>query len=250
MIKIGMVMVDHAFSWKALWGVSALLKHIIIFFMGIYITWAFFKLFIKFCFYFADVVIDLTVFAFFFPLMLTLFVFKNSKSAEWITNMSSNITPKYFKNVIDSIVSLATVVITYVVIMVIIAMFFESKNGDSAAMTAQIMDGSIYAGDLADDNLAMVTLGGFLVLVYIVMYLAENIKQVSKMITDAFGVAERHEVGNTLGDDAIKVGKNAFDFAKSTGKILWDSATGKKPEDKKEEGKTGDKKEENKEEKK
>ncbi len=227
MVKLGMTIMDNAFSWKALLGVGALVKHIILFFMGLYIAWSFFKLFIKFCFYFADVVIDMTFFAFFFPFMLVFWVFKNSKSADWIKNMSDKITPAFFQNLINSIVSLATVVITYSIIIVIMAKFFTGAGGDSTELARQIMNGSIFAGDLSDDNLAMITLGGTLVLVYVVQYLAENIKNVSKEITDTFGVKDRHEVGDSLGEDVLKIGKNTVDFAKDTGKIIFAAATGK-----------------------
>jgi hypothetical protein len=232
MMKLGMAIMDQAFTWKALLGIGALVKHIMMFFMGLYVVWAFFKLFIKFCFYFADVVIDMTFFAFFFPFMMVLWVFKNSKSADWIKNMSSKITPAFFQNLINSIVSLATVVITYVVIMVIIAKFFAGPNVN----IAEIMNGNILASDISDDNLAMVTLGGILVLVYVVQYMAENIKQVAKIITDTFNIKDIHadgkSMGETMGEDALKLGKNTFDFAKNTGKILWTAATGKESEKK------------------
>ncbi|MGI5845642.1 MAG: hypothetical protein ACOX7D_00440 [Alphaproteobacteria bacterium] len=244
MMKLGMIIMDSAFSWNALLGIFALVKHIIIFFMGLYITWAFFKLFIKFCFYFVDVIIDMTFFAFFFPFMLVLWVFKNSKSADWVKNMSKKITPTFFKNLINSIVSLATVVITYVIIMVVMAKFFTGSNSSSAELTEQIMNGTIFAGDLSDDNLTMVTLFGVLVLVYIVQYLASNISQVSKAITDTFEITDIHtdgkSAGETMGEDALKIGKNTFDFAKNTGKILWSAATGKES-DKKEENKEASK---------
>jgi hypothetical protein len=172
--------------------------------------------------------------------MLSLFVFKTSESADWIKNLSEKITPQFFKNVINSIVSLATVVITYVVIMVIIAKFFEGPGGDGTELARQIMDGSLFAGDLSDDNLAMITFGGCLVLVYVVQYLAGNIQQVSKMITDAFGVEDRHKIGDNLGEDAIKLGKGAFAFAASTGKTLLGAASGKKPEKKEEKNGSAD----------
>jgi len=248
MIKMGMVIMDRAFEWKALMGIGPLIKHIMLFFMGLYIVWAFFKLFIKFCFYFADVIIDLTFFAFFFPIMLVVWVLNNSESADWVKKIGSSIVGEkgYFRNAINSIVSLATVVITYIVIMTILAKFFSNPDANSAELAQKIMSGEIFAGDLSDDNLAMLTLGGVLVLVYIVQYLADNIKQVSTMITDTFDIEERHPVGDQMGEDALKIGKNTVDFAKSTGKILWAAATGKeiKKDDKKEGGggKDGDKK--------
>ena len=235
MMVMGMTVMDRAFEWKALLGIGALAKHIMIFFMGLFIVWSFFKLFIKFCFYFADVIIDLTFFAFFFPIMLVLWVFKDSKSAGWVKSLGDAVLSEksgFFKNAINSIVSLATVVITYIVIMTIIAKFFSGPGADSAELANKIISGEIFAGDFSDDNMAMVTLGGVLVLVYIVQYLADKIKDVAKMIHQTFDIEERHQLGDSLGDDALRIGKNTFDFAKSTGKILWAAATGKELEKK------------------
>lgn len=250
MIKMGMTIMDRAFSWTALLGPGAIVKHIMMFFMGLFIAWQFFRLFIKFCFYFADVIINLTFFAFFFPIMLGLWVMKNSelkdsKSLGWLANISSNITPKYFQNVINSIVSLATVVITYVVIMVIVAKFFSDPNVDSTALAQKIMSGDLFTSDLSDANIEMMTLGSVLVLVYVVRYLGDNIGKVAEAITETFNIkVDEKSAGNSLGEDALKIGKNAFDFAKSTGKILYNAATGKEPEKKEE--KKEDKKEEKK----
>ncbi|MCL1891878.1 MAG: hypothetical protein FWF97_01110 [Alphaproteobacteria bacterium] len=241
MMKMGMVIVDHSLTWKALWPVSNLIKHIMLFFMGLFIVWSFFRLFIKFCFYFVDVIIDLTFFAFFFPIMLVFFVIQNAQfgeSAKWVKSIGTAIVGEkgYFRNVINSIVSLATVVITYVVIMTIVAKFFSSPGADSAALAKGIMDGSVFAGDLEGDNLAMVTLGGVIVLIYVVQYLADHIGDVAKEIHKTFNIEERHPIGDKLGEDALKIGQNTFDFAKKTGTILWNAATGKEPEKKAEDG--------------
>ena len=72
-IKLGIAVMDNAFSWKALLGIGALIKHIILFLIGLYLSWAFFKIFFKYCCYFADTIIAMALFAFFFPLSMVTF---------------------------------------------------------------------------------------------------------------------------------------------------------------------------------
>ena len=69
-IKLGIAVMDSAFSWSALLGIGTLIKHIILFFIGLYLAWGFFKLFFKYCCYFADAIVAMAFFAFFFPSFL------------------------------------------------------------------------------------------------------------------------------------------------------------------------------------
>ena len=69
-MKLGIAVMDRAFSWDALLGIGSFLKHVILFAIGLYLTWGFFKLFFRYCCYFADIIIAMTFFAFFFPLSL------------------------------------------------------------------------------------------------------------------------------------------------------------------------------------
>ena len=55
-IKLGIAVMDKAFSLDALLGIGSLIKHIILFFIGLYLAYAFFKLFWRFCCYFADII--------------------------------------------------------------------------------------------------------------------------------------------------------------------------------------------------
>ncbi|MDR0967410.1 MAG: hypothetical protein LBL75_01090 [Rickettsiales bacterium] len=238
MIKLGMIVIDRSFSWSAVAGIGNLVKHFLLLMVGLAIVWIFFKLFIKFCFYFVDVVIDLTFFAFFFPFMLVLWVFRNSESVSWVKDMSKNMTPTYFKNAINSIVSLGVVVITYVVIMVVIIKFLASPEINNAELTRQIMNGTIFDGSFSDDNIAMVSLGGVIVLSYIVMYMADNIGQVAKAISETFGIEVRTKESDKIGEQVIGVGKYIKDDIKKRIDILRD----KKPSDDKKDDKKEDKK--------
>lgn len=248
MIKLGLMIMDKAFTWKALLGIGALIKHIVMLAMGFALVWGFFKLFVQFCFYFVDVIIALTFFAFFFPLGLVFFVFKDSKAADWVKNLGKNIAPGMLQTAIGAIVTLATVVVTYVVIMVLIARFFATNDAGGVELANQIMSGDIFASDLSDDNLATMTLAGIIVLMYVVQFLAGQINQVAQTVIDSFGLKDfakvdmKGSMGEQLGNDALKISENVLGSFKKTGKIVYEGITGKTPE--------GEKKEEGKEEKK
>lgn len=209
MIKLGLHVMDGAFKWSAITGIGALVKHVIMFFMGLALVWGFFKLFVKFCFYFVDIIISLSFFAFFFPLGLVFFVFRNPESAGWVKDLGKKIAPGMLKSAIGSIVTLATVVITYVVIMVLMARFLANSDVGGTELANQIMSGSgdIYAAGLDADNMAMMTLMGCIVLLYVVQFIAGQINKVAKDVIDTFGIEAKADLEGTVGD---ALGKDAL----------------------------------------
>jgi hypothetical protein len=221
MMLLGLHIMDGAFTWSAMLGIGALIKHVIMFFMGLTLAWGFFKLFIKFCFYFVDVIINLSMFAFFFPLGLVFFVFKDSQSKDWVKDLGKNIAPGMLNKVIGSIVTLATVVITYMVIMVLISRFFAGDAVDGAVLVDAVLSGDLYKGDISSDNMAAMTLAGMIVLVYVVQFLAGRIGEVSKMITDTFNIKpETPKVGEEIGKDVVKFGEDTVKYAGDKTKVL------------------------------
>jgi len=231
MIKMGMYIMDGAISWRALLSPASLIKHIMMFFMGLAVVLGFFRLFIKFCFYFVDVIIALSMFAFFFPLGLVLFIFKDSQSADWVKKPAAAIAPKMLKGVIGSIVTLATVTVTYVVILVLIARFFAGMGSDGTEIAAAAMSGELYSGMITTDNLAAMNLASIIVLIYVIMFLAGRIDEVAKEIIKAFGVDAQTKldgsVGAAIGDDVVKVGKNIANLGANIGKKAFGVETKK-----------------------
>jgi hypothetical protein len=230
MMNLGLAVIDHSFSWSAFTSLSAPFKHGAMLLMGLFIVWSFFKLFIRFSFYFVDVIISMTFFAFLFPISMTMFVFKSSgeNKSWWLNDLGANLGKNQFKKVIDSIVSLGAAVITYVVIMTIIAKFFSMTGADGTELARQIQSGELYEGDLSDDNLSAMTLTSIVVLIYIVTFMMDRIKQVAQEILSAFDVKEEHAVGDKLGDIVEERGE----FAKKWGKDKVDKIRGKEPEKK------------------
>ena len=196
-IKLGIAIMDKAFSLSALLGIGALIKHIILFFIGLYLAYAFFKLFWRFCCYFADIIVAMTFFAFLFPLSLIL-----------------------LKKLINAIIALAAAVLTYTVIMVIIAKFFSAPGQSATDIMTLITSGEIFAGDLSENNLAAITLGGCIILVYVLNFLYAQIPTVTKMVLDSFGVSQENQLSEQLANDAMKLTSIIVDTVKKAGSTI------------------------------
>ena len=219
-IKLGIAVMDKAFSLDALLGIGNLIKHIILFFIGLYLAYAFFKLFWRFCCYFADIIVAMTFFAFLFPLSLILVAFKGADAPSWVTNLGKGIGTKQFKKLINAIIALAAAVLTYTVIMVIIAKFFSAPGQSAADIMQLITSGEVFAGDLSGDNLAAMTLGGCIILVYVLNFLYEQIPTVTQMVLDSFGVSQENQLSEQLANDAMKLTSTIVETVKKAGATI------------------------------
>ena len=223
-IKLGIAVMDSAFSWNALLGVGALIKHIVLFFIGLYLAWGFFRLFFKYCCYFADAIVAMAFFAFFFPLSLATFAFNGAENVpEIIKKIGKNVGVNQIKNLISSIVTLGSVVITYTVIMAIIAKFFSATDVSNVELMNAITSGKIFDKDLSSENLEALTLTSCVALMYVLTYVYKQIPQITKMILGAFAVEEKNEYGDKLADNLMKLTKNIVDTTVNVGKIIINS---------------------------
>lgn len=219
-IKLGIAVMDKAFSYQALLGVGALIKHITLFFIGLYLAYGFFKLFLRFCFYFADIIVAMTFFAFFFPLSLILIAFKGADAPSWISALGKNIGTAQLKKLINAIITLAAAVLTYTVIMTIIAKFFSAPGQSTEEIMTMILSGDIYADALSSDNLASITLIGSVILLYIVNFLYSQIPQVTSMVLSTFGVSQEKELSEKLANTVMQLTSNAVGYATAVGKTI------------------------------
>ena len=220
-MKLGIAVMDKAFSLNALLGIGSLIKHIILFFIGLYLFYGFFKLFVRFCFYFADIIVAMTFFFFFFPLSLILVAFKGADNVpNWISGLGIKFGTGEFKNLINAIIALAAAVLTYTVIMAIIAKFFAAPGQSASDIMELITSGNIFAGDLSDDNLAAMTIGGCVILVYVLNFIYGQIPQVTSMVLDSFGVSAKNDLSEQLANDAMKLTTNIVDTAKKIGTTI------------------------------
>lgn len=222
-MKLGVAIMDKAFSWDALLGVGSLVKHIILFFIGFYVAYGFLRLFFRYCCYFADAIIAMAFFAFFFPLSLITMAFSGADYVpKWITGIGGTVGVKQIKNLISSIVTLGSVIITYTVIMVIMAKFFSAPDASVTDLMTAITTGEIFAADLNAENLQAMTIISCVVLLYVLDFIYKQIPQITKMILDAFGVAEKKDYSEQLANDVMNLTKKAFDKTVDVAKIVAD----------------------------
>lgn len=220
-MKLGVAVMDSAFTWDALLGIGALIKHIGLFFIGLYLVYGFFKLFIRFCFYFVDIIVAMTFFAFFFPLSLMLMAFDGAEHIpEVVNNVKKHISKDQIKKLINAIVALASCVLTYTIIMMVIAKFFSDPDETNAALMDKILSGHVFEADLSDDNLEALTLISTVVLVYVLNFIYKQIPQISKMVLGIFGVSEEKQLSEKMADDALTLSKNVINTAVSIGKTI------------------------------
>lgn len=204
-MKLGIAVIDKSFTWSEMPTIGAIFRHILYFFVGIYLFYGFLKLFLRFCFYFVDVIVNMALFAFLFPIALMMMSFRGTEMPEWMSSLGKGLGTNQLKKVIGSIVALGAAVITYIVVMVIIARFFTDSGMSVNELMDAIMSGAVFESDLSDDNLASVTLIGMIVLVYVLNYIYKQVPNVSKMILGTFGVSEENKMSEQMANDAEKL---------------------------------------------
>ena len=247
-IKIGIGIMDAAFSLSALKGIGHLIRHIIIFFIGLFLTYNFGKLFIKYSFCFMDIIVAMAMFAFFFPFSVVFFIFKDASEAPaWMKKLGDSLGIGQIKKLINAIVSVGAAILTYTIIMLIIKGFLDTNgvNTESIQNTAE----RLYDFDLENSSAMEITFAGAIVLVYVINYIADEIPKVTQKILEAFGVKEENTLSKEMGENMWALTNIAADNIKKFAKIVVNPDSAKKAnEDKKTEIK--DNKTENKEEKK
>ena len=227
-IKIGIDIMDAAFSIKKLIGIGALIKHIIVFFIGLFLTYNFGKLFIKYLFCFMDIIVAMAMFAFFFPLSLIFFIFKDANSAPgWMKKLGGDLGSGQIRKLINAIVSVAATILTYTIIMAIIAGFLDVNSMSESAE-------SLFEFDLDNSKAMELTLAGTIVLVYVINYIAGEIPKVTKKIFEAFGVNQEDSLSKEMGENMWKLTTIVADNAKNLAKAVINPDSTKKEEAKEE----------------
>ena len=138
----------------------------------------------------------------------------------FIKKLGKNVGVNQIKNLISAIVSLGSVVITYTVIMSIIAKFFSATDVSNVELMNAITSGKIFDTDLSSENLEAMTLVSCIALMYVLNYIYKQIPQITKMILSAFAVEERKEYGEKMADNLMQLTKNIVDTTVSVGKII------------------------------
>lgn len=218
-IKIGIAIIDEAFSINALMGIGTLIKHIIICFIGIFLTYYFVKWFVKYSFCFMDVIVAMAMFAFFFPLSVVLFIFKGANDIPgWMKNLGSKLGGDQIKKLINAIVSVASTILTYTIIMLIIRGFLDA-NGVSAD-SIQNTSESIFDFDLENSSAMQITFAGSIVLVYVIEYIRKQIPKITEKILSVFNVKQEDALSKEMGENVFQLTQIVADQAKGLVKTI------------------------------
>ena len=208
-MKLGIAVMDGAFSWSHIRNLGDIFRHIIMFFVGLYLFYGFFKFFIRFCFYFVDVIVQMAMFAFLFPIGLMMMSFRGGDLPDWMSSLGKGLGTDQLKKLINAIITLASAVITYMVILAIISRYFSDSGTDTNEP------------DLSDENLASITLIGAIVLVYVLNYIYSQIPRVSKMVLGAFGASDgENKLSEQMANDAEKLVALVTNGIKSVGEKI------------------------------
>lgn len=226
-IKVGLNIIETAFS--GMFGVGSLIRHIIVFFIGIFLTYNFVKLFIKYSFCFMDVIVAMAMFAFFFPLAFVFFIFKDAKDLpDWMKGLGKDLGPAQLKKLINAIVSIASAILTYTIIMLIIQGYLTSNNVDPNALPTSYE--SLFDFDLDDSDIMQITFSGAIVLVYVLRYISDQVPKITKKILDIFGVSQEDELSTKAGEDLWKFTNDVKDLVKDFAKKAINPNAGAKPD--------------------
>lgn len=227
-IKIGIAIIDEAFTIKALMGIGSLIKHIIVCFIGIFLTYNFVKLFIKYSFCFMDIIVAMAMFAFFFPLSVVLFIFRDANNAPgWMKDLGKNLGGGQIKKLINAIVSVASTILTYTIIMLVIRGFLDANgiNADSIQNTTE----SLFDFDLENSSAMQITFAGAIVLVYVINYIADQIPKITEKILSIFNVKQEDSISKEMGENVFKLTQTIANTAKDLAKtIINPESTGTK----------------------
>lgn len=230
-IKVGIAIIDAAFNRAALLGIGPLIRHIIICFIGIFLTYNFAKLFIKYSFCFMDIIFAMAMFAFFFPLSVVLFIFRGANDAPgWMKNLGTNLGGGQIKKLINAIVSVAATILTYTVIMLIIRGFLNA-NGVEADSIRNSTE-ALFDFDLENSSAMQMTLAGAIVLVYVINYIEGQIPKVTEKILSVFNVKQENALSKEMGENVFQLTQIVANKTKELAKTIINPESAGKEEKK------------------
>ena len=195
-IKLGIAVIDSAFSIPTIFNLSLLIKRLLVFFVGLFLTYYFVQFFIKYLFCFMDIVVAMAMFAFFFPLSLIFFIFQGASNLpEWMKNLGKNLGGGQIKKLITAIVSVAATILTVIILIIRGYLNGHGINVDSFQNDVK----SIFDFNLDNPSAIQITFFGMIVLVFVVQYLAKKIPDVTKEIMNTFDVKQETALSDEMG---------------------------------------------------
>ena len=213
-IKLGLAVIDAAFSFPPRIELWLIVKRLLIFFIGLFLTYHFATLFIKYSFCFMDIILAMAMFAFFFPLSLVLFIFRGAADLPgWMKNLGQDLGGKQIKQLINAIVSVAAAILTYTIILLIIRGYLNGYELNSESIPT--ITESILNFDLDNPNVTQLTFSGSIVLVFVLNYLQSKIPDITNEIMSTFGVKQEDKLSKEMGNNALALTNIVINQAKT-----------------------------------
>ena len=181
-----------------------------------------------------DIIVAMALFAFFFPLSLVFFIFKDaSASPGWMKKLGGDLGSGQIKKLINAIVSISATILTYTIIMVIIKGFLDGNGVDAATLSNSTK--SLFEFDLDNSSAMEITVAGAIVLVYVINYIAGEIPKVTSKIFEAFGVSQEDSLSKEMGENTWKLTEIAATQIKNLAKTVInpENVSNEKKEEKK-----------------
>ena len=165
-----------------------------------------------------DVIVAMAMFAFFFPISLVFFIFKDAEELPgWMKNLGAKMGSGQVKKLINAIVSIASAILTYTIIMLIIQGYLNSNGVDPNSLQASSYE-SLFDFDLQHTTAAQITFAGAIVLVYVIKYLADQVPKITEKIMSSFGVSQEDSLSKEMGENMWKLTNIVKDSAKNFAK--------------------------------
>jgi hypothetical protein len=161
----------------------------------------------------------MAIFAFFFPLSVVLFIFRGANEApDWMKSLGSNLGGGQIKKLINAIVSVASTILTYTVIMLIIRGFLNANgvDADSIRNSAE----SLFDFDLENSSAMQITFAGAIVLVYVINYIAGQIPKVTEKILSVFNVKQENALSKEMGENVFQLTQIVANKTKELAKTI------------------------------
>ena len=201
-IKMGISIVSSVFTFPERIDISAIVKRILVLFIGLVLTYYFVRWFIKYSFCFIDIIVAMAMFAFFFPLSLVLFIFQGASDLPgWMKNLGKTFGGQQIKKLINAIVSVVATILTYTIIILLIHGYIYGHNIDANSL--QTAATSIMNFDLDSADAVQITFFGLIVLVFVLDYLTKQIPNITKEIMSIFGVSQENQKSEEMGKNVL-----------------------------------------------
>ncbi len=220
-IKVGIEIMEATFTLPKLTeiGIAFVIKRLLIFFVGLFLTYKFVQWFIKYSFCFMDIIMSMAMFAFFFPLSLIFFIFRDASSVpEWMKNIGKSLGGNQIKKIINAIVSVVTTIFTYTILIILVHGYLNGHSVDVNSAT-NISD-SVFNFNFDNPNSVQITFFGAIVLLFVLSYLIGQIPNIKKEIMAAFGVSEENEYSKPMGENALHLTNLVANQAKQLAKNI------------------------------